>query len=456
MITRICLALLLTAGLLGAATPSTQGAGDIRLASGEDVVIRLPAGTTHVALEWPAEAEPELWLAFSDEGRAFGPRFAVPHDERTGAATAGSGVIWTAGARYLRLVAGAPVDGLSVVPIAVGGSVLPHGSASSDPPPTIDQPAVIRRADWGANESWRFDAEGTPLWPEEFFEIQKLVVHHTAGRNDDPDPAATVRAIQHYQAITRGWGDVGYNFLIDEQGRVYEGRYSREYAAEEIPTGADAEGNGVQGAHVAHHNSGTVGIALLGNLVDQDATPQARRALEWLLAWLSQLHGLDPEGEGLYVNPHPEGTTQREVPNISGHRDWAATECPGGIFYATLPALRGRVAQWLAGQPTPEPPPEPPAASVPEAPQLSAATPPRAKGVRLTWTVPPDGGSALTAYRVLRVKKGSFVRVATLGPATTTWRDRNTRPGRSYTYAVRAVNAVGTGPRSNEATAVAR
>lgn len=483
---KVGLALLLGVAMVGfAGSPSeravaadgTVSSQTTNLALASTTVVQLAHGTTHVGLAW-AGHHAELSVAFSHDGATYGPQSVVAHDESardepshadghryaTSPALSSaddhhdelvrSGALWTGGARFMRLTANEPLASVTVYAINAGPSRLvqpvlgPRLAVEA-----VEQPQIITRAAWGANESWRFDAEGAPLWPEEFFAVQKLIVHHTAGINDDPDPAATVRAIQYYQAIERGWGDIGYNFLIDEQGRIYEGRYSREYGPDEVPSATNLEGDSVQGAHVANHNSGTVGIALLGNLVNQDATPAARAALEQLLAWLAEMHGIDPLGEGLYVNPHPDGFTQKHNPNITGHRDWAATLCPGGTFYASLPSLRERVAALVAGEP---PPPPPPAVTVPAAPELTAIRAPKARGIRLTWTVPNDGGSAITGYRVLRLKKGSFVRIAKLGSTTTSWRDRNARSGRTYTYVVRAVNAKGVGPFSNQASAVAR
>src|SRR5204863_4425906 len=186
-----------------------------------------------------------------------------------------------------------------------------------------------------------------------------LIVHHTATANDDPNPAATIRSIYYYHAVTQGWGDIGYNFLIDESGNVYEGRYSRSYAPGESPTGEDLAGNGVTGAHAQGYNSGTVGIALLGTVTDRDVTPPASDARERLLAWKAERHGIDPLGSSLYTNP--VSGTKATFPNIAGHRDVNATECPGGVFYATLPTIRSDVAAMIAGSQPPAP--TPPAAS---------------------------------------------------------------------------------------------
>ena len=94
------------------------------------------------------------------------------------------------------------------------------------PGPPCAQPPILSRSDWGADESLRFDAGGNEVWPPAFYPVQKLIVHHTAGANNDPNPAATIRSIYYYHAVTQGWGDIGYNFLVDEAGRIYKGRHS--------------------------------------------------------------------------------------------------------------------------------------------------------------------------------------------------------------------------------------
>src|SRR3954454_14068584 len=208
------------------------------------------------------------------------------------------------------------------------------------------QPKVIPRIDWGADEAYRFDSSGAEIWPSAFYPVQKLIVHHTATQNNDPDPAATIRSIYYYHAITQGWGDIGYNFLIDEAGNIYEGRHTFDYPSGSSPTEENPAGYGVTAAHVQGYNSGTVGIALLGTLSNQDATAAARGALERLLAWEADHHGIDPQGASLYTNP--VNGTQATFPNIAGHRDLAATECPGGAFYATLPTIRSDVAALIA------------------------------------------------------------------------------------------------------------
>jgi uncharacterized protein with LGFP repeats len=198
--------------------------------------------------------------------------------------------------------------------------------------------AYLSRAAWGADESLRFKPDGTENSPTAYYPFQTLTVHHTATANDDPDPAATVRAIYQLHAITNDWGDIGYHFLIDEKGTIYEGRFSGD---DGIPA-HDADGKLVTAFHVGGFNSGNLGIALLGTLVDQGPTDAARASLTRLVRVLTRFHGVDPQAQVTYTNP-VNGTT-KDVPEISGHRDWMETECPGEVMYGELTTLRKAVA----------------------------------------------------------------------------------------------------------------
>ncbi|MGW4898247.1 peptidoglycan recognition protein family protein [Kitasatospora sp. NPDC004240] len=205
-------------------------------------------------------------------------------------------------------------------------------------PVTFCGVTYLSRAAWGADESKRFK-NGVENSPAKYYPLQTLTVHHTDTPNADADPAATVRAIYEYHAVTLDWGDIGYHFLIDEAGRIYEGRWSGE---DGLPA-HDADGRLVTAFHTAGFNSGNLGVALLGTLTAQGPTEAARRSLTALLAVLSRTHGLDPQAGVTFVNP-VNGVT-RPVDMISGHRDWLATDCPGGVMYADLPALRTDVAR---------------------------------------------------------------------------------------------------------------
>jgi len=206
------------------------------------------------------------------------------------------------------------------------------------------------RAAWGADESLRFDAAGNELWPPAFFAVRRLTVHHTATESGGSDPAAVVRAIYRYHAVDLGFGDIGYQLLIDHRGCIYEGRTS---GADGVPVfqgvaGAGAAPLAVNGGHVVGFNAGNVGVALIGEFTDMEPSRPALLSLTRTLAVLAAATRLDPLATGTYVNPITGATLQTAT--ISGHRDWLATECPGTRLYALLPALRRRVAALVALQ----------------------------------------------------------------------------------------------------------
>ena len=211
-------------------------------------------------------------------------------------------------------------------------------------------PQCRSRADWGADERLM-------TWAPQYFDVQVLTVHHTATATDDTDPAATVRAIQRYHSVDRGWGDMGYQYLIDGAGVVYEGRWSGQSRScltaggDGSDFGHDDAGLGVTAAHVGGMNSGNLGVALLGTYSTLRPPAPQRTALEQQLTVLAVRHGVDPERANVtYVNP-VNGIT-RTVPSISGHRDWEATDCPGAALYADLPSIRANVKAALTTPPT--------------------------------------------------------------------------------------------------------
>ena len=338
--------------------------GPIRV-TGQDIsttidhqrIVPLPAGASHVALRWSGDHEAEISIAFGDTPQQMGEEVAIGHVEdderpddadlsphaRAHAADASSGVLWTGGARFARITTDRPLGHVTVTTIdAQADRGFVEGAEIHVARAAVNEPDIYSRAEWGADESLRFDSGGHEIWPPEFSPMQKAIVHHTAGRNNDPNPAATVRAIYYLKTVGDDFGDIGYNFLIDEQGRIYEGRYSREYAPGEEHLAEDLAGNVVRGGHARNFNDATVGIALLGNFQNRQPTNAARNALEKLLAWKLERHGLDPLGASTYTNPILGHT--KFLNNISGHRNVNPTACPGSAFYPRFPGLRQDVA----------------------------------------------------------------------------------------------------------------
>jgi hypothetical protein len=321
--------------------------------SGAPVTVRLGFSARNVALHWAGAPDAQVKVTFSADGKAYGPPADAGRDEvgeqRANGRTYGL-LLTAAEARFVRVTSDRLLPDLKIVAIADGAPTVSRHPAAKAAASGI--PAILSRADWGADESLRYDAAGKEKWSPAFNPIQKAIVHHTDTQNGDPDPAATIRSIYYYHAVTQGWGDIGYNFLIDESGRIYKGRNSHTTTAsmaDDTITGEDSAGGGVTGAHAAGFNSGNVGIALLGTLSAQDATPAAKSALDDLLAWKANRHGIDPQGTSTYVNPVTG--VSAFLPNIVGHRDVNATECPGGIFYATLPDVRAAAAGRIAAAP---------------------------------------------------------------------------------------------------------
>ena len=334
-------------------------------------IVPLPDGASHVALSWSgshadhgaAESEPQVTIAFGDAPNALGEEVAIlevhedeaPDDadltDRARSRATGrvsSGVIWTGGARFARITTDRPLGHVTVTTIDAQAEVgFVEGAEIHVARAAINEPDIYARAQWGADESLRFDSGGHEIWPPEFSPMQKAIVHHTAGRNNDPNPAATVRAIYYDKTVNSDFGDIGYNFLIDEQGRIYEGRYSREYEPGEEHLAEDLAGNIVRGGHARDFNDGTVGIALLGNFQNRQPTNAARNALEKLLAWKLERHGLDPLGASTYTNPILGHS--KFLHNISGHRNVNPTACPGGAFYTKFSGLRHDVADRIDG-----------------------------------------------------------------------------------------------------------
>jgi hypothetical protein len=193
---------------------------------------------------------------------------------------------------------------------------------------SADQPRIILRRSWGANEAIR---RGSVSYATT---LQAAVVHHTAGAagSSPSQSAAIVRGIQTYHVRGNGWNDIGYNFLVDRFGQVFEGRYG------------GIERN-VVGAHAQGFNTGSVGIALLGSYGGSGPSVQAREALARLIAWRLDVAHVDPVSRVSMIsngNPRFRSGLPTWLRAVSGHRDTGFTSCPGAGLYGQLGALASR------------------------------------------------------------------------------------------------------------------
>jgi flagellar hook assembly protein FlgD len=183
-------------------------------------------------------------------------------------------------------------------------------------------PPIVSRTAWGGNELLRRNQ------PRYAPAVRLVIVHHTATPNSyTPEQAAAiVRGIDVYHVKANGWNDIGYNFLIDRYGQVYEGRYG-------------GITRNVIGAHALGFNTGSVGIALIGNFMTAKPPSVAVHSLERLIAWRLDLAHVDPVSTLTYVSGGSErwrAGTRVKLRAVSGHRDSGSTSCPGNYLYPLL------------------------------------------------------------------------------------------------------------------------
>jgi flagellar hook assembly protein FlgD len=188
-------------------------------------------------------------------------------------------------------------------------------------------PAIVPRSGWNADESIRRSG------PSYASAVRLALVHHTAGKNgySAAESPAIVRAIQLYHVKGNGWNDIGYNFLVDRFGQVFEGRYG----------GIDRN---VVGAHAEGFNTGSVGVAVLGEYSSLAVAKSARDGLARLLAWRLDLAHVDPASTLSFIsggNARFGAGLPVFLRAVSGHRDTGFTDCPGTALYNLLGSIAG-------------------------------------------------------------------------------------------------------------------
>ncbi|HLV05946.1 MAG TPA: N-acetylmuramoyl-L-alanine amidase [Actinomycetaceae bacterium] len=210
------------------------------------------------------------------------------------------------------------------------------GQVEAESGVSASAPRVVSRAGWGADES-------TMTWTIRNDPLRAAVVHHTAGTNSytAAQSASIVRGIYHYHAITREWGDIGYNFLVDKYGQVFEGRAGSVAA----PAGQMPEAG-----HARGFNRGTLGISVLGDYTTLYAPDSILQTMARVIAWKFDAAGIDMSTPSGFISP---GTAHRpkgqNLPRVFAHRDVGNTTCPGNNIYARIPQLHERVAALVDG-----------------------------------------------------------------------------------------------------------
>ncbi|KOU76269.1 hypothetical protein ADK57_05145 [Streptomyces sp. MMG1533] len=193
------------------------------------------------------------------------------------------------------------------------------------------RPRIVTRHGWGANESLR---KGQFVYTNK---VKAAFVHHTASGNGYrcAEAPSVIRGIYRYHVVSMGWRDIGYNFLVDKCGNIYEGR-------------AGGVAKPVMGAHTLGFNSNSMGIAVLGSYGSAKPSAAAVKAVARLTAWKLGLHGANPRGKTYLKsgggNLYAKGKNVR-LNVISGHRDGFATTCPGWQLYLKLGTTRSTAAR---------------------------------------------------------------------------------------------------------------
>ncbi|MEV3987820.1 peptidoglycan recognition protein [Streptomyces sp. NPDC049837] len=217
----------------------------------------------------------------------------------------------------------------------------PLGSASSSPERARQphhqgpRPAIVPRRAWHAETVDTAPAGAARYAPA----VKATVIHHTSTPNgyDCATVPRTLRDLYAGHAYGRHWDDIGYNFLVDACGTIYEGRAG----------GVDRP---VIGAHTKGFNEGTVGIAAIGTFTRGETVPEPMvEAIARLVAWKLGPRGPDPRHRVALVSTHDEARypkgTKAVLPVVGGHTDGYPTRCPGAALYARLPEIAARAAR---------------------------------------------------------------------------------------------------------------
>ncbi|MDK1343458.1 peptidoglycan recognition protein [Streptomyces sp. 378] len=209
---------------------------------------------------------------------------------------------------------------------------------STAAPHTAPRPPIVPRARWLGDAA---RAQPRPRYDDR---VAAVFVHHTDSPNgyDCADAPRIIRGLYTGQTGTRDWDDIGYNFVVDRCGTLYEGR-------------AGGVERAVTGAHTQGFNHRTAGIAALGTFTEGMPVPRPMiRAIAALSAWKLGLTGTDPRADVRLVSSnglsrYAAGTTVR-LPALAGHSDGYMTSCPGAALRARLPEIR-QLAARLQGRP---------------------------------------------------------------------------------------------------------
>lgn len=264
-------------------------------------------------------------------------------------------------------------------------------------------------------QNWCPNGDCTEHPDPSFTPVTHMIVHHSAGTNVSSDWAGVVRSIWDFHVNSNGWDDIGYNWLVDPNGVLYEGR-----------------GDDILGAHFCGTNSGTMGVCVMGDFTGQTASDLAKSKLVELLAWKSCDRNVDPLGVSFHSG------SANTLMSISGHRDGCATLCPGDMFYPDLPTVRDSVAAFIAQE-----------CSELAAPSNLTLEYTDQMRIRLRWEDNSEGEDGFSIERSVGDNQ-NFSQIITSIPNAQQFQDSNVVPDTTYFYRVRAFSGFSYSGYSNE------
>ncbi len=388
-----------------------------------------------VGLRWRGDAAPRVGVRTRREGGGW-TRWTTLPVQSEDAPDPGRGEpmpqgtstpAWVGEADYVQYRLSRPVPGLKLHYVNVKGSSTGSDRLRSGLRRVADnvaslipgtpaaraaeaRPGMVSRAGWGASDC-------RPRSGASYGSVRAAYVHHTVSTNDysRSEAPSVVLGICRFHRNSNGWNDIGYNFLVDKYGVLYEGR-------------AGGVDRAVIGAQAQGYNSQTTGIANIGTHTSVPQSSAALDAMARLIRWKLPLHGAPTAGTttvtsaGGDTNRYGSGRSVR-LRRVSGHRDTNLTECPGSALYAQLDDLRARVGDVSGGVGT----------------NLTAKLTPRTAGykarVKVAGRLTKFDGSPVTGTRVgvqARTTRGKYRTVAKVsldsdGNYETVVRPRGTR-----------------------------
>ena len=324
--------LLLSFTLLAAPAYGQEVRSEVRVLSNNTGIVHVSQRFVAVGAKWESGSVPNLLLRASRNGVTWSDWVRAELDPDAPAALPSASLVFfdwdSTWLEYKKDPASGAVQVLLIDPGRTPSDRLKGMKGRLRDRAVLARPPLVSRLDWACPDG-EHAREAV-----QYTTVTHLIVHHTGDSFPSNDYPAWVRAIWTYHVFSNGWIDIGYNYVIDPDGTVYEGR---------------AGGDNVLGAHFSCQNSGTMGVALLGTYTTTIPSAAALKSLEALLAWKANQLQIDPLGQALHKG------SGLNLYRISGHRDGnnspttcTVTECPGDDFYPMLPSVRSATAGLIA------------------------------------------------------------------------------------------------------------